>query len=116
MAFWAVGTLEYPPAFLPATTAPAIGAKIYWIEYDFRKNRSAYRMRGRGSSIISNVAGYLILADPVTPGASGGCAYNEDGEVVGLITFYNKTDDRKKVGGITALYGDWWNDLPGDGR
>jgi S1-C subfamily serine protease len=94
-----------------APTAPAIGASIFWIEYDFRTVENIYRVRGRKAKVVSNVAGILALDQQTNPGSSGGCAYNAAGEVVGLIAFYHKAENGKRAGGIVSLYGDWWTDV-----
>jgi hypothetical protein len=57
------------------------------------------------------VAGHIVLDESPTSGASGGCVYNAAGEVVGLVTFGMQTFDMERVGGVTALYEEWWERL-----
>lgn len=94
-----------------AVRGPAVGETLMWVEYDFRTQAEAFAARYRTSQVARSVAGHIILTDDPTPGASGGCAYNAAGEVVGLITFGMRTEDTKSAGGITALWGAWWADV-----
>jgi hypothetical protein len=94
---------------------PAIGDRIRWIEYDWRKNESMMRARGRHAKVTGVYAGTVMLDRGVTPGASGGCAYTDDGRVIGLMTFYMEAQDNERAGGIVGFWGGWWNSmkLPG---
>ena len=85
---------------------------IKWVEYDFRKRKNAFKSRAREGKVVIAVAGEIIIDEPVTRGASGGCAYDERGEVVGLVTFGFGTADRKRGTGVPGFWGDWWADVP----
>jgi S1-C subfamily serine protease len=94
-----------------AKAAPEIGDVVRWVEYDFRKLDKVFHGRVREGKIVTNWAGHVVLDEDITRGASGGCAYNEAGEIVGLMTFGVNTEDRKIGAGIVALWGDWWKDV-----
>jgi hypothetical protein len=93
-----------------AVHGPAVGETIMWVEYDFRTQGEAFERRYRTTTINRIVAGHAILEDTPVGGASGGCAYNAAGEVLGLMTFGMPTSDLGMAGGITALWGEWWKD------
>ena len=82
-----------------------------WVEYDFRTQEQAFERRYRTEKVTRIIAGHVILEETPTGGASGGCAYNAAGEVFGLMTFGMGTQDFGVAGGITALWGAWWNDI-----
>lgn len=56
-----------------------VGDKIFWFEYDkqFKKKRV-------DSKVVEVIAGHLVTKIPFARGASGGCIFNEDNEVVGI--------------------------------
>ena len=70
-----------------ASGPPAIGEDIVWVEYDFRKRNNMYKPRLRKAEVVHVFMGIVILKDSVTNGASGGCAYNEAGEIIGIVTY-----------------------------
>ncbi len=109
----AIVVLDKKPTLYGVLAAgpPRIGEKIVWVEYDFRKRSNIYKARTRTAKVVMVRTGRVYLERGVTHGASGGCAYNEAGEVIGLITGWLTTGDSKKAGSITGLWGDWWNDI-----
>lgn len=109
----AVVELSTPPATygVLAPKEPAIGEVVMWVEFDFRTQDTVFQPRIRKGTITTIAAGHAILAEGITSGASGGCAYNAAGEVLGIMTFSTGTADRKPSAGLTALWGDWWKDV-----
>ncbi len=103
---------QYPTYFAPrATEAPAEGDEVSWYEYDLRKNEDAYKRRRRTTRVVTDFAGTLVLKDKATTGASGGCLFNEVGEVVGLMTFQIPTDDGKRGTGIAGIWAHWFDSV-----
>jgi hypothetical protein len=94
-----------------AANGPERGEKVWWVEYDFRKQDKAFFPRVRSAKVTTSFAGQVILAGEIVPGASGGCAYNEAGEVIGLMTFGFGTDDGRPSAGVVGLWGQWWKDV-----
>ncbi len=92
---------------------PIPDMEVFWMEYDWRKQEAIYAQRPRKSTIIRTTMGIAILKDPPSNGASGGCAYNANGDVIGLMTFYVDTEDHKTSGGVVGLWGQWWADVGG---
>lgn len=109
----AIVSIDKDPPYGYATLAPKpkIGDKVTWFEYDFRKNKNIMKKRSRKSKIIQIISGLVLLKDKASGGASGGCVFNENGHVIGLVTFTIKTEDNKRATGITGLWGDWWQDV-----
>lgn len=100
---------KQPPNYAPlATGPPAIGETVVWVEYDFREEAKSFSIRYRQSVVTQVRAGMVVIEGDVVQGASGGCAYNRAGEVIGLITWRKDNEDYSKVSGITGLWGDWW--------
>ncbi len=101
-----------PPEYGELGPAPKEGDRIRWVEYDWRKNEDYMAPRGREAKVSRIRAGTIILDAAVTPGGSGGCAYNDAGQIVGLITWYSEgEDDEEGVGGVLGIFGGWWGTL-----
>jgi len=58
--------------------------------------------------LIRIVAGHLMLDDQVPAGASGSCLLNTRGEVVGIVTWGQKTEDLREETVVVAVFGEWW--------
>lgn len=97
-----------------ADNAPEPEDKIYWIEYNTKKVKNAFKTKLRDSKVIVAVGGHIYVDDSPVPGASGGCAFNESGEVVGIISsgWMVGFTYAPNVGGIVATYGMWKPELP----
>ena len=95
---------------------PKVGDRIFWVEYDFRKQKNVFKPRERDGKIIKIIAGHILLDEKVTRGASGGCAYNQAGGVVGLVTFGFTTHDGKTSTGIVGIWGDWFQNVVFDDK
>lgn len=100
-----------PSGYAKLGPKPQPGDVISWVEYDWRKQDDLYAQRRRSAEVIRTTMGMALVKEGPSSGASGGCAYDSNGDVVGLMTFYRNTEDRKQSGGIEALWGDWWADL-----
>ena len=90
---------------------PKKGEKIHWVEYDYRKRKNVFKSRVRKGKVATIFAGHVMLEEGITSGASGGCAYNKDGEVIGLMMFSKYTEDNRVSAGVVGLWGDWWSDV-----
>jgi len=100
----AILDLATPPTryAVRALDTPKIGDTLTWVEYDWREPGAAFADRHRSAKVLRLVAGAVILDEVPIDGASGGCAYNAAGEVVGLVTF-----SLEGAGGVTGIYGPW---------
>ena len=99
---------EPPFGYAKVGSKPERGDRIRWVEYDAREDKKAFRPRARSGEVVSTFAGTIILKLDATQGASGGCAYNDANEVVGLMAFVGETDDDKSVTGVIGFYDEWW--------
>ena len=108
-----IGPGEWP-FYEIAETAPAIGEKIYWVEYNLKKKKKAFQPHSREAKVINNVAGHLFTDGAPTGGASGGCAFNADGKVVAIVVAgWNIGSVRNtNVGMFSSIYGYWLPELP----
>ena len=97
-----------------AEHAPKLKDKIFWIEYNDKKVNDAFRTEVREAEVVRVVAGHIYTDDAPVPGASGGCAFNEANEVVGIIVagWGVGYTHNPNVGGIAATYGIWRPELP----
>lgn len=107
-----------PPAMAELGPSPKKSDRIRWVEYDWRKRGQYMDPRGREAKVVGIHAGMVVLDRSVTNGASGGCAFNDAGQAIGLMTWYAKTDDgdedktdEEKVGGVIGFWGGWWTTL-----
>lgn len=64
---------------------PARGDKVYWREYDFDDDVLAKNLVEAEVSLL--LAGHVVMTDTPETGASGGCLFNEDGEVIGVVVW-----------------------------
>jgi len=100
---------QAPPfGFAKLGPEPKVGDRIRWVEYDFRTDKNAYKPRGRSGKVISVFAGQIVLKTEAIEGASGGCAYNDENEVVGLMSYKREMEDDNWVTVVVGFYGEWW--------
>jgi hypothetical protein len=106
------GAVKYP--YTVASTRPNIKDKIYWIEYNFKRKKDAFRTERREAKVLRIIAGHIYVDEAPVSGASGGCAFNEAGEVVGIISgaYAVGTFARANVGVFVGIYGDWMPNRP----
>ena len=103
---------EPPHGYAKLGEKPKVGEIIRWVEYDFRKREDNFEARDREGKVTSVMAGMILIEEEIVGGASGGCAVNAAGEVVGIMTFSIRSEKDYKTGaGATAIYGGWWKDL-----
>ena len=98
------------PVYAELGPSPKVGDRIRWVEYDWRMRDRFMNPIGREAKVIGIWAGLLVLDGGVTEGASGGCAYNDAGQAVGLMTWYDfpTEEPAKQVGGVVGFWGGWW--------
>jgi len=100
---------QVPPfGYAKLGAEPKIGDRIRWVEFDFRKAENAYKPRGRSGKVIAIFAGQIVLKTEAIEGASGGCAYNDANEVVGLMSYKRQAEDDEWVTVVVGFYGGWW--------
>ena len=91
------------PAFnKTAEKAPHEGDDIYWYEFEYSRGASIKKKEGR---VIGVTGGHMAFYPPPHPGASGGCILNENGDVLGIVTW--GIEGTKMIGFGPILTGHW---------
>ena len=67
-----------------AKAFPLKGDRIHWYEYDYSQGVQMVRQRGR---VVTTLSGHLSFTPGPSSGASGGCIYNEAGDVLAVVTW-----------------------------
>lgn len=100
----------FPPVtvYYPfAKERPKRGDKIYWIEYETKDQDKVFQSRIRESEIITVRAGHIFTKRTIRHGASGGCAWNEAGEVIGISVKSFRFGYSGDAGGFVGVWGKW---------
>lgn len=84
LGFMKVSSGDTPLFHEFSDTFPLPGDRIHWYEYAYRKGVHLVKRRAR---VSTTVAGHLSFTPGPHSGASGGCIYNESGEVLAVITW-----------------------------
>lgn len=63
------------------------GDTVYWWDYVQEPGRDAMRARLRAGKVLRIPGGHLVIDRLPIRGASGGCVFNAEGGVVGIITW-----------------------------
>jgi hypothetical protein len=104
-----------PVTFYEVSNIPPVeDDKIFWVEYNTKKEKNAFETERRESRVLRVVAGHIYMKDPPKSGASGGCLFNESGKVVGIVTsgWYVGFTREPNVGGAVGVWGKWLPDRP----
>ncbi len=101
------------PQYAILGPSPKIGDRIRWVEYDWRKRDKWFQPRGVEAKVTSIYAGIVILDREAAQGASGGCAYNDAGEAIGLMAYVFAAEDGKNGTAVVGFWGGWWNAVGG---
>jgi len=86
-----------------ALRSPYPGERIWIRGYELRNKKAALSMRLWHTKVLQSIAGHLILEDPVDHGTSGGCAYDERGDLVGIASSQYMIGNRRNDGFIQRL-------------
>ncbi len=98
---------RFPKWYALAEKAPKIGEKVYFLGYDFRKQRDAYGPRTLTAKVTGMQNGMLVFDAPGNPGSSGSCILNEAGEVVAINKSGRELDNGDQSGQGVAVWGKW---------
>jgi hypothetical protein len=94
-----------------APTQPLIGETVYWVGYDWKNRKNAFRRKIFSGKVLAIVAGNLILDSSTPRGSSGSCVLNSRGETVGIIDWGIKLDNEEEAAVAVGIWGDWLNDF-----
>ncbi len=96
------------PRFYPiAAASPAVGERVWFLGYDFRKREDAMAPRPFDARVVRTRAGHLVMDRAGAPGASGSCVLNERGEVVAIHRGVHGLDNRPLEDGVGYAVGVW---------
>jgi hypothetical protein len=97
---------------------PEIGSRVYWVEYDVHNKKNALKAKYEDAKVINVVAGNIFVDRAPIPGSSGGCVWNENGEIVGIVSAAWKISKDYRsdfnVGAFVGVYSPWGPDIPKD--
>lgn len=80
-----------------------VGDKVYWYEYSYKNAKSIYQNERREAKVSSVRVNHYFFDKAPLPGASGTCLFNEAGHVIGIISWYQSTDNNKVVGAAVGI-------------
>lgn len=99
----------FPHVYKPAKALPEIGARVFFVAYEFTKGRKkGFTERLFSTTVQYYIAGLMILADGGVQGSSGSCVFNEDGEIVGVNAAI-KCFGRECEGGTLGVAVPFWS-------
>lgn len=89
-----------------------VGERVYWYEYNFSNKDEMLDLVLRESVLTKLVAGHFVTEDSFTQGASGGCVFNDRGEVIGIISFrlrvMNQARTKAEISSGLSRSGEQW--------
>jgi len=88
--------------FARAPSDPKPGDKVYWFEFNVADDPLA--LKRKDGKVRSIRAGHVSFRPSPAPGASGGCVFNENGDVLGVVIW----SLGYKPSGIAALVTGKW--------
>jgi len=93
---------------------PKVDDEITWVDYNFDKKGKALQPDIRTARIVTISAGHFIVDDGPVSGSSGGCVWNEYGEVIGIVSsaWTIGSNYKPNAGGMAAVYGEWMPEFP----
>ncbi len=89
--------------YYPEALQISVGEDVHWWEYSYETAATAYMPSERSATIMNGLAGYIFFDESPLPGASGTCLFNENDEVLGVVSFYQIMDDETELGGAVSL-------------
>lgn len=94
----------FPAPYEFALREPAVGERLWWMGFDWRKGKAAFARRVFSGKVQRTVAGNIIM-DTATPGgSSGSCVLDASGKVVGVIAWGWDTEDGQEVAVVTGFW------------
>jgi hypothetical protein len=77
---------------------PQAGEYVYWVEYNLENKKKAFVPRTRRAKVMHTIANHVVFDELPVKGASGGCIFNADNEVVGILVWGVETGYNEGVG------------------
>ena len=86
------------PVFNKRAAGLQVDDAVHWYEYEYGAGQAMLRLVRRDSIVTQMIAGHLVTEESPEHGASGGCIFNESGEVVGIVSFGLAQEGTGKLG------------------
>lgn len=102
-----VTVTRFPKWYSIAKAAPKIGDKVFFMGYDWSKQKNAFGPYEFDAKVTRILNGQLVFEPAGKPGSSGSCILNEAGEVVAINQGGKATEDEKLSGIGVGVWGDW---------
>jgi hypothetical protein len=77
---------------------PQAGEYVYWVEYNLRDKDKAFVPRTRRAKVMHTIANHVVFDELPVKGASGGCIFNAENEVIGILVWGVETGYNDGVG------------------
>jgi hypothetical protein len=100
-----VGT-PFPRSYPLSEAAPVPGDRVWFVGYDYRKVKDAYKPRVMRAEVVNVVAGVVFYTPSGIRGSSGSCVLNERGEVVAINRGGGDLDNGDVIGMGVGVWGD----------
>ncbi|HLC23986.1 MAG TPA: serine protease [Dehalococcoidia bacterium] len=95
-----------PPMASRADSGPSQGESVYWQQFNMVSDPMRQEIqRGRVTDIGP---GHFAFEPEPKDGASGGCIFNETGEVLGIVVWSLGDNSLSRDGVAVTLTGQWW--------
>jgi hypothetical protein len=100
-----------------AKSAPKREDKVFWLEYEMDDKKKAFESKRKEAKVLRSFSGQVVFDEAPEGGASGGCLFNESGEVVGIVSSawaIGSFSTRHTTGMATGVWGEWALEIPND--
>lgn len=64
---------------------PVAGDEVYWVEYELENRGRAFMPKVRKAKVMHTIANHVVFDQLPVKGASGGCIFNAENKVVGIL-------------------------------
>lgn len=102
----------FPTVFEFALRAPVPGERLWWVGYDWRKQKNAGVRRVFSGRVVAIVAGSIFFDAPTDPGSSGSCVLNSEGKIVAVTAWAMGLQDETRTAVAVGLWAPWFSGPP----
>lgn len=97
---------SFPRTYQVAKDPPEVGERLWFVGYDYRKPKDAYKPRVFVVEVVNVFAGIVLYSPTGLRGSSGSCVLNARGEVVAINRGGGDLDDGNVIGMGIGVWGD----------
>lgn len=91
---------EFPKFYVVAKEPPAVGERVWFLGYDFRKRKAVLAPRVFDAEVVRVRVGHIAFYRAGVKGSSGSCVLNARDEVVAVNQALIQTEDDAELSGI----------------